>query len=272
MRSNYSSHGEPLYETSSRRRASIGSRTQQPNWDDYRRVGPSDEPSGRPSSRFSNGYGGRPLSRARSMSDIRYKDEDDRRSLRRSRSSNSFGRISSDMADSGYNENQSNSETENTYEFLNVKPENDQNNSFENGRPPSPARSSYSVRTAPSRTGHDDYYQSRDMNTRSAVWSTAAPDSRRNRSLRRSMSQPDLSRMADSKTYPQGILKKDALSDLSNRRPTSQYGYSGSQNGANDYGQYYMHRPNSGNGQQASEVSHPRILSRSSVNVSRKIG
>lgn len=258
VRSNYSRFGEPLYDIEKRRRSSIGSHHSE--WDKM-----SNELPERPSSRYSNGYGGRPLSRARSMNDIRVSGDVDRGTLRRSRSSNSFGKMSSDMTDSGYNDNHSNSETENTYEFLNLKAEKEAiNNSqhFQYKRQPSPTQSAYSIRTAPSWTGQD-YMSNAQLRSTSRQTANREFSAYHNRPMPpRSMSQPDLSRLVDSKTYPQGILKKDNMSDTKSRRSTgSHYNYTGSQgetHTANQYTGHYPHHRHTGRRQHTNEVNTVR--------------
>lgn len=261
VRSSYSRFGEPLYSIEKGRRSSIASQNHHSEWG-----GVSNELQERPTSRFSNGYGGRPLSRARSMTDIRVGGGDERRSLRRSRSSNSFGRMSSDVADSGYNDNQSNSETENAYEFLNPKPEKEADNNpppFRYNRSTSPTQSSHSIRTAPSWTGQDF----RINNNAQSHSASRQPTNREfsayhGRPISRSMSQPDLSQFVDSKTYPQGILKKDAVGDGRSRRSTgSHQNYSGNHEdtrASSQYSGHYPQHPHSGRLQRANEVSNVR--------------
>lgn len=266
VRSSYSRFGEPFYDIEKRRRSSIGSHSHHSEWN-----GLPNEQQERPSSRHSNGYGGRPLSRARSMTDVRVSGDVDRRSLRRSRSSNSFGRMSGDVTDSGYNDTQSNSETDNMYEFLNLKPGKEVDNNsppFRNNRPASPTQSAYSIRTAPSWTGQD--YRINNMRSQSTSRQTTngAYSAYHDRPMPRSMSQPDLSRIVDSKTYPQGILKKDAVGDGRNRRSTgSHYNYSGNQGDThtgNEYNGHYPQHPRSSMLQQANDVSNDQANARAS--------
>ena len=245
VRSNYSTVGEPLYDSEKRRASSMRSRNQYPDWNEpARRRDAFRETQHRPVSRSGSGYGDRPLSRARSMVDVSSKYGDGDRSFRRSRSSTNLGRLSSDMTDSGYQENQSNSETENMYEFLNLQTDKDADKAsrYHNGynRPASPTRSEYSIRTAPSMVGRDDY-QSSHLRSHSVSRPSSVQNFTVQRNpLMRSMSQPDLQAL-DSKTYPQGILKKEVFGD--HRRNTSmQYGHSGNPRGVdaqNGYSGYY---------------------------------
>lgn len=238
VRSNYCSNFvEPVYESynkkdnrnqgSTRKRSqSVSNISRQSQYEqqqnDYER---------RNRSRSTSGYGDRPLTRSRSVLDVRSNDDNEPRSLRRTRSTTNLDRYNSMAADSGYQENQSiESGSDNTYEYLNgrsAQPLTDSvNRNIHYNRAPSPTNSEWSVRTAPSRTGFEDNYKrltSRPSSRPSSMIDFPLPQVarehnsaglQRHPSLMRSMSQPDLNAIGTKMcTYPQGILKKGPPSE-----------------------------------------------------------
>nr|XP_039265074.1 uncharacterized protein LOC120340780 isoform X1 [Styela clava] len=226
VRSNYSTLGEPLYESFKKERSRNSTRN--PDYRDERGHRNQDLPDyedrrrqQRPNSRPSTGYGERPLSRSRSMVDVRYGHDDDSGSLRRTRSSTNLDKYRNSTADSGYPENQSLDEADNMYEYLNGRAGQEPQDNTSNiryNRPPSPAQSDWSVRTAPPQTGYDNHMKplsSRPSSRPSSMVDFPLPQGARERrplSRMRSLSQPNLNAIG-SKTYPQGILKKGPPSD-----------------------------------------------------------
>lgn len=158
----------------------------------------------------SGGYGGRPLSRSRSMMDVRHESDSMRNgngSMRRSISSNNIDNFnnfepSTRAAKSAY-------AMDDMYESASrpgsvmserrrVSPTQDWDISrkYQSGNHPS------SVSSFPVQQSHDDNFDTRRRQSTS--------------NLRRSMSQPNLARTSSRqsvRTYPQGILKKPPLSD-----------------------------------------------------------